>query len=658
MDRPTQVASVFAAIGADLSGFNKGLRQARQDLGGFQGFMQTAGKNMSNVGRKMMLGITAPILGLGAKMVHEASQFEAGINILEVAGRAWGLTREEMSQAARTVGRDVQLVGIDAMEASEAMTNFAKAGLGVTQVFGDVNRYLEEGTNCAGAMRAAVDLAAASNLNLAQTSDALAIAMATYGLEAEQVTGIADSFVGAADASVAEVSGLVQAMSTFGPTAAQFGWSLEDTNIALALLSERGIRGSEAGTALRSMMTNMMRGTKKTVEALKALNLSLYDQEGAMKGLPDIIGELVDSFEGLTEEERNHYIQTLAGTYGMKAMQTLLAEGQEGWDDMAQGVADAATAQEVGTKRTEGFAGKMENLQGAVQDFMLYAGVPFLERFATPAVEKLTGLVFSLSELDASELETLGKTLAGIAAAPAALWVLGSLAQIVGTLGIAGSALAASGLGIGFSMWLQTDQANSLKSSLYDLADTNPALKKLLDTLERFSAVILAIQEKGLFGFVKELITGPPAERQEESIRAFTEAYGRGPGAKLLIPPPFTPPGGAGALGGFPLLPEVPLAARIVADETAIRHEAEEAASSFVGGAQDFLGILPAVGEVGGERGIRVPAGVSLREEQIREAGLKAGRIYGEAFQEAADALVGGLLGTSFLAAARARGTR
>ena len=655
MDRPTQVASVFAAIGADLSGFNRGLSRARQDLGGFSGFMQKSGQNLSKAGRNMMMGITAPLVGIGAKVLSEAAKFESGAALMEMSAKDAGIPMGSLRELAIGVGADTGLMGIDASQAAEGITELFKAGRTAPEVFGDWQGYLRGTTELSGDLRAAVDLQAASELDLATASGLVATAQSVWSDQNVTAMGIADNLVKTADASLASVSDLAQAYGTAGPTLASFNWSIEDTNTALALLSDRGIRGAEAGTGLRSMMTNLQRDTDKVTGAYDELGVALYDQEGTMKRMPDFIGELSRSLEGLTEEQRNQYIQTLAGTYGQNILNALLAANAEGWEKMEGKIEGASSAQEVAAKRSETLEAKTDNLKGAFETFMIYAGTPFIDKFAVPAVEKMTGLVDVMNEMDVEELEKLGKTLAGIAAAPVALFVLGKLVGIVGALGVAGSLLAASGLGVGFAMWLQTDASNALKGALYDLADTNPKVKALLDTLEKFSGIILDIQERGLLGFIKERILGPGAfaERREESRAAMIAASGRGPGAKLLIPPPFDP--AAGLPGEGPSISAFP---KMLTPSIDTERAGREAAASFVWGAQDFLGFLPAVGEVGGGRGFQVPAGVSPREEQIREAGLKAGRIYGEAFQEAADALMGGLLGTSFLAAARARGMR
>lgn len=386
------IAKLLVTVGADIGEFESEMGKANGLLGGFAG-----------VGKAAVLGAAsamgAAIVGFGTKAAMVAADFEGQMNILEVAARSAGTPIDDLRTAAIQVGADLELVGISGSEAADAMTNFYKAGLDTTMIFGDLNAYLNEGASLTGALRAAVDLAAASELDLAQTSELVAVAMATFGLSADEATGIADSFVGAADASVTSVGQLAEGLRVIGPTFAAFGGSLEEANTALAILSTRGIEGSYAGTGLRSMMTNMMRDTPKVTAALDELGISLYNTDGTLKRLPDLIGDFSTAMAGMTQKQRDQYVQTLAGVEGMSVMNTLLAEGLPGWEAMAEGIANAATAQEVAEARTRGLKAAWEQLQGTLETLMINVGTPLIENFITPAVQGLTEWVGVLADM-------------------------------------------------------------------------------------------------------------------------------------------------------------------------------------------------------------------------------------------------------------------
>lgn len=412
--------------------------------------LQAAGRSMMTTGTGLTLGVTTPILAIGAGALKTAGDFEAATNILAIQARSSGTAMEDLSAAALQVGSDVDLVGIDAMQAADAMTNFYKAGLTTGDIFADMDGYLAGTTPLVGALRSAIDLAAASDLDLNAASELVAVSMKTFGLNAEDAAMIANDFVGAADASTAEVSDLADALVNVGPTMAQFGYGLEDTNTALALLSTRGIKGSEAGTALKSMMTNLMRPTAQVQEALSGLNVELYDQAGVLKPLPMIMRDLAAGMAGMTEEQKNQTIQTLAGTYGMKAMATLLEEGTAGWEAMDQAIQGAASAQEVGAARTQGFQASWEQLQGAIQTLMITALTPLMQNVLTPLIQRVQEFVGRVSELD-PRLLNLGLVIAGVlAAAGPLLIVVGAISMVLGALlspiGLIAAGIAALGV--------------------------------------------------------------------------------------------------------------------------------------------------------------------------------------------------------------------
>ncbi len=366
-------------LSADGAQLHTDIANAKQDAENqFTGF----GNNLNSILTKGLLvgvaAVTTAIAGITVAGVKMAADLESQMAILSTAASDSGASLNDLHDAALAVGADTQLIGVTASGAADAMTGMFKAGLTSQEVFGDLNGYLDGTAELGGALRSSIDLAAASELDMVQASDLVVVAMKTFGLSADEARGVADNFVQTADASVASVSGLYEAMVNVGPTAAAFGWSLEDTNTALALLSTRGIQGAEAGTALKSMMTNIMRGTADTTAALNDLNIELYNTDGTMKELPDIIGQLSGAMSGLTEEQRNEYVQTLAGTYGMKAMNTLLTEGIPGWEAMEEAVAGAATVAEVSATRTATFQGRMEALGGAVETLKIGIGEAFL----------------------------------------------------------------------------------------------------------------------------------------------------------------------------------------------------------------------------------------------------------------------------------------
>jgi TP901 family phage tail tape measure protein len=378
---------------ADAGGLQKDLSGAQKMVRGFTKNVQTIGKTALIGGLAAVGGGVLAVKKVMGSTVPMARSFESSLADLNIAARDSGMSMDQLHDAAMAVGGDASLLGVSASGAAESMTGLYKAGLSSTEIFGDLQGYMAGTAELGGALRASIDLAAASELDMTQASDLASVALSTFGGSLETAEERADfvnkamnNMVQAADASVAEVSGLAEALKNVGPTASSLGIGIEDTNNALAILSTRGIKGSEAGTALKSMLTNLNRPTKKVQSALDELNVSLYDSEGAFVGMPSIVEQMETAMAGLTDEQKSQYIQTIAGTYGMNALNTLIEEGTEGWNAMADATSNAAGIQEQAAAKAATLDGVMEALGGVVESIKIGIGeafIPVLKGLAT-----------------------------------------------------------------------------------------------------------------------------------------------------------------------------------------------------------------------------------------------------------------------------------
>ncbi len=272
----------------------------------------------------------------------------------------------------------MDLVGVDASQAAVAMTDMFKSGMSVNDVFGDMQGYMAGTTELGGALRGSVDLQAASALDLAQAASLVNSTLDTYGLATSEAARVTDNFVKTADASKAEVTDLAAAHQNAAIVMASFGYSLEDTNTALALMSQNALKGSEAGTSLRAMLNGMLRPTDSVKGAWQELGVALYDNEGKLRRLPDIINDMIPALQGMTEERRNELVYILAGSDGQRALNILLSQGTTGWTEMEGAIAGASSAQEVAAARVNTLQGAEEALAGALDTLKVQVGEQFI----------------------------------------------------------------------------------------------------------------------------------------------------------------------------------------------------------------------------------------------------------------------------------------
>jgi len=519
------VAQLMVHVGANIQGAMSALNKVNQEIGNLATSggqkLQSVGQGFTNVGKKATAMAIPVAAGMGLA-VKTAADFESQMNVLNITMRDSGVTGEEWSRVALKIGADSDLVGISASEAADAITNFGKAGLDTNQILGDMQSYLAGTEPLTGALRAAIDLAAASELDLAAASDAVVQTMNQYGLSFEEATPIMDHFVRAADASTASVEDLVEAQQNVGPVMAQMGFSVQEANIMLAELADRGIAGAEAGTALKSMWLNMTNPATKAGDALKALNVRLYDANGNMRSATDIVADLSHALDenakttimqgGATEEQaakiqkyrkeiekldariyeyenglkgvnltekkrsqkleelrqqqanyrtelekimdvvpeatsalidmtdaqRNQYLQAIAGSYGIKALNILVDEGAIGWDEYEKAIAGATSMQEQAAARTEGFHAAMEQFKSVLETFMITAATPFLNEFLTPFLRKAGDLLQKVMDVNPG-FAKMAFAIGGIIVVAGPLLVV--IGQIISAIGIIASAI-------------------------------------------------------------------------------------------------------------------------------------------------------------------------------------------------------------------------
>ena len=351
-----------------------------------------------------------------------AVKFESNLALLELSASGTTLTFEQLRDVSLKIGGDMTLMGTTATEASEGLKLMFLAGLTSAEVFGDLNGYMKGTAELGGAMRAAVDLTAASELDMATASDVLVISLASYGSEmltaaerAKFMNDAANNYVQTANASVSEVEGLTQAMKMVAPTAGAIKYSINDVNTALALLSSRGLQGTIAGTSLNSMLVSLRSPTEWAQEALDDLKISVRDATtGEMLPARQIVKNFQTAFEGLTAAEKDFAMSEIFTMRGMRAMDTLVKEGTIGWDEMEVAISEAATIQETAARRADTYAGKLQALNRIIENVKIGIGTSFM-----PAAEEMVGwfvdMIGDYGPALIKAFEGVGKVLAAFA---------------------------------------------------------------------------------------------------------------------------------------------------------------------------------------------------------------------------------------------------
>lgn len=417
------VGSAVGYLDLDISGFLAGLKTAQSEADkDSKNIATTIGKNLSGVGKKLTSvgttltkNVTVPLVAVGAAGLKVATDFEKGMSEVKAISGATGKEFDALREKAIELGGNT---AFSAGEVAAAMTEMAKAGWSSSQII--------------DGMSGVLSAAAASGEGLATVSTIVADAITGFGMEAADSTRIADLLTQAANSGTIGITDLGESFKYIAPVAGSMGLSVEDVTTALSAMSMAGIKGSQAGTALRTMLTRMVKPTDDVAIAMDELGISVINQDGSMKSLDDIVSNLRNSFDDLTDSEKAKYAATLAGQEGMSGMLSLLNLTEEEYNEIAKSMDNAGgVAEETAAIMQDNLQSKVEQLGGSLESLAIKLAdyvIPYLQQF----VVWLTGLVDKFTQLDPETQKTILK-FAGIAiAAGPVLAIFGKLISGVG----------------------------------------------------------------------------------------------------------------------------------------------------------------------------------------------------------------------------------
>lgn len=431
----TEIASLSVTIGADISNFVTGLRDTNTKLTGFGQSAGTAiaglGTGITNLGGKMQtLGsnigdAVAPMFDFVTGGIEAASGFEDIMTQLKSFG---GLADDELtavSDLALKLGADTKF---SATDAADAMLNLVKAGMSTTEAM--------------TAVEAAMTLAAVGEIGVANAASIVSTSLAQFGIDAAYASDVVDLLAAAANVSSASVQSIADGLANVGPVAAAAGLNIMETSAALAVMSNAGIQGAEAGTQLKALLLNFQSDTAE--DAFDSLGVSLYDAAGNTRDFDTVLDDLALALADKTPEEQADLMKALAGSYGITALNALMAAG--GIDSTMEAMTQAPSAASLAEAAMGTFSGKVDGLSGSVETLMITALTPLMENVLTPMVESVTGIVNSITDWAAKNPElasTIGGIVLVVGALGIGLTVLGSVMTVVGGI------LTALGTGLG-----------------------------------------------------------------------------------------------------------------------------------------------------------------------------------------------------------------
>ncbi len=389
--------------------------------------LKTAGDNISSAGKKM-LPVTAAVTGLGTAAVTTAANFESSMSQVQAT---MGITKDSMSevdgQSVNTMDTLSELAkkmgaetAFSASECAEALNYLALAGYDTQQMCDTLPTVL--------------NLATAGGIGLASASDMVTDAMSALGMGVSESEKMVDQMAKTASTTNTSVAQLGEGILTIGATAKSVKGGTAELNTALGILANNGIKGAEGGTHLRNIILSLQNPTDKAAASMKSLGVDVYDSEGNMRSMNDILGDLNKNMDGMTSEEKSNIISNIFNKTDLSSVNALLANTGDTWDDLQQSIANSGgAAQQMADTQLDNLQGQLTILKSALEGLAISFG-----ELLMPAIKQIVGWVQKfvdwLNGMDEGTKKVVVTVALFAAALGPVLIIVGKVISAVGTI--------------------------------------------------------------------------------------------------------------------------------------------------------------------------------------------------------------------------------
>ncbi len=376
--------------------------------------LKTVGSAIEGVGQKLM-PVTAAVGGLATAAVKVASDFDSAMSQVAAVSGATGKDLEALRDKAREMGSKTKF---SASEAAEAMNYMAMAGWKTNDMLSGIEGIM--------------NLAAASGEDLATTSDIVTDALTALGLSAEDSGHFADILAAASSNANTNVAMMGETFKYCAPVAGALGFSAEDTAEAIGLMANAGIKSSQAGTAMRSMLTNLAGEVKFTGGSFGELTIQTTNTDGSMRSLGDILTDCRAAFSQMSESEKAANAEALVGKNAMSGFLAVMNAAPGDIEKLNGAITNCdGTAEKMAATMQDNLAGQLTILKSQLEELAISIG-EILMPYIRQIVSWIQGLVDWLNGLD----EGTKKIIVTVALVAAALGpVLIIIGKVVGAIG-------------------------------------------------------------------------------------------------------------------------------------------------------------------------------------------------------------------------------
>lgn len=360
------------------SGFGKGI----QTVNKYKDSINNVGSSMRNIGSNMSMYFTLPVVaGFGAA-IKTGADFEGQMSRVGAIAGSSKSQLKAMSDQAVDLGAKTSL---SASEVAKGMEELAALGMNTNQIM--------------KAMPGVISAAEASGSDLATTATIMASSLNSFNLKASDSGHVADLLATAANDSAADVQYMGDALKYAGTPAHSLGVTLEDTSAAIEVMSNSGLEGSQAGTALRASFIRLAKPSAQSQKAIDKLGISLSNSKGEFVGMPNLIGQFKDALQGMTKDQKLAYVAQIVGTEAASGFLALIDAGPAKLKKYSDSLKNSnGASKEAADKMKDNLKGSLEQLGGAFESLGITIGTAFapllrgLAKAVTFLVEKFNNM--------------------------------------------------------------------------------------------------------------------------------------------------------------------------------------------------------------------------------------------------------------------------
>ena len=389
---------------------------ALQKIGATGEKLQAVGDKVSSVGQKL-LPVTGVVTGLGTAAVKTAADFDSAMSRVAAVSGATGSDFDKLRDKAREMGAKTKF---SATEAADAMNYMAMAGWKTEDMLSGIEGIMY--------------LAAASGEDLATTSDIVTDALTAFGLTAEDSGHFADVLAAASSNANTNVSMMGETFKYCAPVAGALGFSVEDTAEAIGLMGNAGIKASQAGTSMRSIMTNLTGDVKLSGAAIGDVTIATTNADGSMRSLSAILADCRVAFGGMTEAEKANNAETLVGKNAMSGFLALMNAAPEDIAKVSGAVNNCKdAAKNMADTMQDNLEGQLTILKSQLQELAISFG-DLLMPAVRSIVSGLQGMVDVLNAMPDGVKQVIMIIALLAAALGPVLIIIGKVISAVGTI--------------------------------------------------------------------------------------------------------------------------------------------------------------------------------------------------------------------------------